>query len=146
MKPLPEERVALTARLTCTRSAFDKLRLGNFADMDDKWDVFYEEPWLYLYRGSGYAVFWVRFEQSGDRFRAAEAWMTRDPDVMHSDWAGHLGGSDEGANAALLMIKLHGLAHRGTGVQPPAALMDRWQQGVSAAIRGVPRQRSEKSG
>jgi hypothetical protein len=138
MKPLPEERIALAVRITCTPSAFENLKQGNFADMDDKWDVFYEEPWLYLYRGSGYAVFWIRFEPAGMKYGATEAWMTRDPDVMQSDWVWQLGGSNEDANAATLMIKLHALAYRGTNVPPPAELIKRWEQTLSRAFKGKP--------
>lgn len=134
MKPLPEARVALPVRVTCKAPEFARLTQARYADMDNKWDVCFEAPWLYLYRGSGYAVFWLRFEPAGEGYAAADAWVTRDPDVIHSDWIGHCGGADEEANAAFLLIKLHGLVY-GMDPPPPRELMARWERWQQKLLR-----------
>lgn len=48
--------------------------------MEDKWFVFYEEPWLYLHRSwTGMCVFQVRFELIDGMYRVVEALVNRDP-------------------------------------------------------------------
>ncbi len=41
------------------------------SEMEDKWFIYFEEPWLHLHRSwTGELVFRVRFELASDRVRA----------------------------------------------------------------------------
>ena len=49
--PLPEARVAVDFTASCTKEEFQRIRRGLIPrEMEDKWFIFYEEPWLYLHR------------------------------------------------------------------------------------------------
>ena len=51
MKPLPPAREAIALDRTYTAPEFERLKAGHIPEaMEDKWFVFYEEPWLYLHR------------------------------------------------------------------------------------------------
>lgn len=126
MMPPPALRVALPMTVESAAPAFAKLAAGKYGDMDDKWDVIYEEPWLYLYRaGSGLCVFGLRFVRDGDKYRATEAWMSREADLMESDWIGHLGGTSPDANAAYLQIQLFVIARAASEPPVPSQLWER---------------------
>jgi hypothetical protein len=61
-------------------SEFGNIIIGTIPEqMEDKWFVFYEEPWLYLHRSwTGFCIFKVRFELLDDRVHVIEAWVNRD--------------------------------------------------------------------
>ena len=47
--------------------------------MEDKWFIFYEEPWLYLHRSwTGAGIYGVRFQSDGAIVPAVESWASRD--------------------------------------------------------------------
>jgi hypothetical protein len=49
--------------------------------MEDRWFIYYEEPWLFIHRSwTGHCIFHVRFEQVGDEFVVAEAIRNRNPE------------------------------------------------------------------
>jgi hypothetical protein len=130
MRPIPEQRVALPMSVDVTPAAFAKLAEGKYAtDMSDPWNVIYEEPWLHFYRASGYWVFGLRFVREGDKYRAAETLMTRDPELMGNDWMPRLGITLD-ANCAYLQIQLYAMVHAGEpGMQIPQELFDRLHRG-----------------
>jgi 8-oxo-dGTP diphosphatase len=48
--------------------------------MEDRWLIFYEAPWLYLHRSwTGFCIYKVRFQPSGDGMSAVETVVNRDP-------------------------------------------------------------------
>ncbi|HSQ64304.1 MAG TPA: hypothetical protein VLM85_13850 [Polyangiaceae bacterium] len=80
-KPLPEER----ARIGYERS-FDAAEHARLArgvvpeEMEDKWFVFYEAPWLWFHRSwTGIAIYGVRLRPEGEGSVVEEAWVNRDP-------------------------------------------------------------------
>ena len=80
-KPLPEAR----ARIAYERS-FDAAELARVArgvvpeEMEDKWFVFYEAPWLWFHRSwTGVAIYGVRLRAEGEGGVVEEAWVNRDP-------------------------------------------------------------------
>lgn len=77
--PMPESRTRLHVEQTYSRVRYDWLRHGSVPrEMEDKWFIFYEEPWLYLHRSwTGICIFQVRLEPEGDGARIAEVWVNR---------------------------------------------------------------------
>lgn len=82
--PLPEARATLSAdsfARTYTPVQFAWLKQGVVPrEMEDKWFVFYEAPWLYLHRSwTGYAIFQARFEERAAGVTLVEALVNQDP-------------------------------------------------------------------
>lgn len=74
-------------------------------EMEDRWFVFYEAPWLYLHRSwTGHCFFQARFEESATGARLAEALVNRDPEQYPE--------ADLAAAARYLLGLLDGWAHR----------------------------------
>ena len=80
-KPMPETR----ARISYERS-FDAAEHARVArglvpvEMEDKWFVFYEAPWLWLHRSwTGIAIYGVRLRAEGEGSVVEEAIVNRDP-------------------------------------------------------------------
>ncbi len=80
-KPLPQAR----ARIAYARS-FEAAELARVArgvvpeEMEDKWFVFYEAPWLWFHRSwTGVAIYGVRLRAEGEGSVVEEAWVNRDP-------------------------------------------------------------------
>lgn len=61
---------------------FDQLKKGFIPqDMDEKWFVYYEEPYLYLHRSwTGFCLYRVELDRGDDGVRISEALVNRDPD------------------------------------------------------------------
>jgi hypothetical protein len=78
--PLPAQRQAINLDRTYAAAEFTRLQQGHVPlDMDDRWFVFYEEPWLYLHRSwTGFCVYQVRFEPTTDEVRCAESLVNRE--------------------------------------------------------------------
>jgi hypothetical protein len=74
--PLPDECREVPLERLYTAAEFTRIAAGRVPEvMEDKWFVFYEEPWLYLHRSwSGFCVFKVRFEPAVGGSRIAGAW------------------------------------------------------------------------
>jgi hypothetical protein len=83
--PMPAERGVLPvqwlAPLTFADHQFERIAFGLVpAAMEQKWFVFYEEPWLSMHRSwTGICVFQARFEKQGETHRVVEALVNRDP-------------------------------------------------------------------
>lgn len=104
--PMPQARAAVALDRSYTFAEFAALQAGLIpAEMEDKWFIFFEDPWLYLHRSwTGFCVFQVRFETTKTGVRVAEALVNRDP----KQYAGTSGSED----ASLLGILLDGRARR----------------------------------
>ncbi|MEI9895594.1 MAG: hypothetical protein WDN28_17315 [Chthoniobacter sp.] len=78
--PLPEIRVDLGFTDAYTGGEFGRMRKGVIPrEMEDKWFVFYEEPWLYFHRSwTGACIYGVRFQESENRVSTIESWVNRD--------------------------------------------------------------------
>jgi hypothetical protein len=99
-EPLPSTSKSIVVDLNYSTSEFEKIIVGNIPEeMEDKWFIFYEYPWLYIHRNwTGFCVFKVRFQIADDRVEIAEAWVNRDPEQYKE--------TDDSRDASLLRILL----------------------------------------
>lgn len=81
-EPLPARNKCLQLVETFTPEEFDKITDGLIPqEMEDRWFIFYEAPFLYLHRSwTGHCIFIVRFESVSEGFRIAEIRVNRDPE------------------------------------------------------------------
>jgi len=79
--PVPEARVALGFTASYSGEDFEKFKRGSIPrQMEDKWFIFYEEPWLFFHRSwTGHGIYGVRFETDAASVIAVESWVSRDP-------------------------------------------------------------------
>jgi hypothetical protein len=61
---MSEDQWSTTINKSYTIEEFEKIKIGLIPQqMEDKWFIYFEEPWLYLHRSwSGNCIFKVRFE------------------------------------------------------------------------------------
>ena len=124
MGPVPEARATVPVEISCSAEQFEVLRRGKYRDdMDDPFDVAFEDPWLHFFSHHGDCCFGLRFAPNGDRFRAVEAWMTRDPMIVSGDWFCTAGGHSVEGNACYLIVVLWQWLH--PGERPPADIRER---------------------
>ena len=104
---LPVQRQALALHRIYSADEFQRLQEGRVPhEMEDKWFVFCEDPWLYLHRSwTGFCVYQVRFERTASGARTAESLVNRDPKQYR--------GTDE-RDLLLLPLLLDGYAGRPT--------------------------------
>ncbi|HEY9747230.1 MAG TPA: hypothetical protein V6C63_00910 [Allocoleopsis sp.] len=81
IQPIPSKLASISVEKFYSQHEFDQLSAGVIPEvMEDKWFVFYESPWLYLYRSwTGDFVFKVRFEPVTGGVAIAEVLVNRDP-------------------------------------------------------------------
>jgi hypothetical protein len=86
-KVMPEKKTLLDFTSHFSQAEFDRLNLGLVPEqMEDKWFIFLEEPWLYFHRSwTGHCIFQLRLHPDEDGYRVAEAWVNRDPEQCNSD-------------------------------------------------------------
>jgi hypothetical protein len=79
---LPSARADLSFAAAYTLEEFEHIRRGvRPREMEDKWFVFFEEPWLFFHRSwTGAGIYGVRFELSDSGAVAVESWVSRDTD------------------------------------------------------------------
>jgi len=78
VKPLPEKRAKLAYSRTFDAAEHARIVRGLVPEqMEDKWFVFWEEPWLWFHRSwTGIAIYGVRLEGT----TVKEAWVNRAPE------------------------------------------------------------------
>ncbi|MBI5593112.1 MAG: hypothetical protein HY881_21815 [Deltaproteobacteria bacterium] len=78
--PPPDIRVDLGFAESYTLEEFDRIKRGLIPrEMEDKWFVFFEEPWLYFHRSwTGVCIYGARFESSANGVSVVESWVSRD--------------------------------------------------------------------
>jgi hypothetical protein len=79
-EPMPSTSKSIAVNEVYARADFDCIVAGVIPrEMEDKWFVFYEEPWLYVHRSwTGYCIFKVRFEVVEEVAGISEVWVNRD--------------------------------------------------------------------
>ncbi|MGB6369257.1 MAG: ADP-ribosylglycohydrolase family protein, partial [Thermoanaerobaculia bacterium] len=84
-KSKPEELESFPLDVFYPDEQFEEIRMGLCPlQMEDKWFVYYEEPWLYFYRSwTGMLVYQVRFEPATEGYRAVELVVNRDREQYH---------------------------------------------------------------
>lgn len=83
-RPMPAATARLALEASYDSAEFAAISRGLVpASMDDHWFVFEENGVVSIHRSwTGIAVYRVGFERAGDRYRAVEALVNRDPDQM----------------------------------------------------------------
>jgi hypothetical protein len=73
----PEMRVALEFSESYTHSDFGQIKRGVIPEeMEDKWFIFFEEPWLYFHRSwTGEGIYGVKFQRSNDGASVVASWV-----------------------------------------------------------------------
>jgi len=79
---MPDDCEAISIARRYSFEEFERLRAGVVPrSMDDRWFIYYEEPWLFLHRSwTGYCIFRVRFERVNDGMAIAQAFVNRKPE------------------------------------------------------------------
>ena len=88
---MPEANRSLNVERQYSNLEFERLTAGRFPEcMEDKWFVYYEEPWLSLHRSwTGHCVFRVRFALSGNGVSVTETIVNRDTSQYTRSDDGH---------------------------------------------------------
>lgn len=71
---------------TYTRDELERIKEGLVPqEMEDKWFIYFEEPWLFLHRSwTGHCIYQVRFEIDPDKARAVEIQINEDASQFNS--------------------------------------------------------------
>ncbi|MBD2615526.1 MAG: hypothetical protein RMY62_007705 [Nostoc sp. ZfuVER08] len=80
-EPMPSAFTNIMLEKVYSQQQFERIAAGIIPQqMEDKWFIFYEAPWLYLHRSwTGLCIFQVRFEVVGENVKIAEVQVNRDP-------------------------------------------------------------------
>ncbi|MEH1793593.1 hypothetical protein [Nostoc sp.] len=105
-EPMPSASTKIALEKLYSQEEFDRITAGVIPEqMEDKWFIFYEAPWIYLHRSwTGFCIFKVRFEVVGDSVKIAEVQVNRDP--------AEYSNTDDKRNASMLLILLNSLSGR----------------------------------
>jgi len=105
-EPMPTSSKALTFSAVYALEEFQEIILGLIPEeMEDKWFIYYDEPWLYLHRSwTGYCIYKVRFQEHPSGFQAVEALVNCEPSQYEA--------RDDEAEGRLLKILLDSRAKR----------------------------------
>lgn len=78
---MPDLCRAIPFTASYSSDEFDVIAAGLIPiEMEDRWFIYYESPWLYLHRSwTGICIYKVRFEACDDRMSATETMVNRDP-------------------------------------------------------------------
>ncbi|MEH1781607.1 MAG: hypothetical protein V7L26_21335 [Nostoc sp.] len=81
-EPMPSTSTNITLEKVYSQEEFDQIAAGVIPEqMEDKWFIFYDTPWLYLHRSwTGFCIFKVRFEVVAESVKIAEVQVNRDPE------------------------------------------------------------------
>jgi len=127
---MPDEWRATTLDRTYTADEFARITLGRVPEvMEDKWFIFFEEPWLYFIRSwTGFCLYKVQFAELERGMRVADAWA-------HSGYS-HCDSlePDDPQQPALDLMELAALVDRQAG-RPTKEL---WRQYFDAVDRARP--------
>jgi len=74
--PMPEQPIALGIEQVYSASEFAHIQMGfRPRQMEDKWFIFFESPWLYFHRSwTGYCIYALRFAPLFDGIEVIESW------------------------------------------------------------------------
>ncbi len=80
--PMPEARAQLPYKRVFDRAEHERLTRGIVPEqMEDKWFVFYEAPWLWFHRSwTGVAIYAVKLHAMDAGSEVEDAWVNRDPE------------------------------------------------------------------
>ena len=81
-KPPPEKKERLGYEALFSDSDADQLMKGLVPlEMEDKWFIYSEDHWLYLYRSwTGALIYWIKLDRSPAGVRVVDSWVNRNPE------------------------------------------------------------------
>src|SRR5262245_41473572 len=102
--PMPDARKLIALDRTYDCDEFSRISAGRVPEvMEDKWFIFFEDPWLYCHRSwTGSCIWQVQFEQIDGRFRIAQVFANRNAEEYQEE--------DDVTDALSLAVLLDGLA------------------------------------
>jgi len=117
----PTARASLCLVSTYTIDEFNRIKKGIIPQSsDDKWFVYFEEPWLYVHRSwTGYGIYLVRFQTTDGGAHIVEGFVSRDPEQYR-------GYRSEKLESQYLKMFINNLAGRDTERE--------WQQFLAAEV------------
>jgi ADP-ribosyl-[dinitrogen reductase] hydrolase len=112
-QPMPEQHQRLPLDLLYSPEQFEEIRMGLYPlEMEDKWFVYFEEPWLYFHRSwTGMLLYQVRFEPAEGGRRAVEL-------LVNGDRQSYQPPPDKDETKAIKRLIWLLLAHHGQGAAP----------------------------
>ncbi len=95
-KPMPEKRARIPYERTFDAKEHERLVHGLVPEqMEDKWLIFYEAPWLWFHRSwTGIAIYGVKLRPEGEGSVVEEAVVNRSPEEYRE--------TDDAHDAAIL--------------------------------------------
>ncbi len=80
--PMPDQKGDLAFSGRYLLQEFGTMCQGLIPEqMEDKWFIFYEEPWLYFHRSwTGICVYQLELRKEGDRVVVTESWVNQHPE------------------------------------------------------------------
>ncbi len=75
--PLPDKAVKVAFDAQFSADQFQRIRKGFMGDQDNKWFMYFDAPWFYIFRAGrwvGQCWWFLKFEQIGDEYSVVEAW------------------------------------------------------------------------
>lgn len=83
---MPEKKSRLKFGKSFSMAEFGRLSLGLVPEqMEDKWFIFFEEPWLFFHRSwTGDCIFQLRLRLEGDGYFVSETWVNREREQYNS--------------------------------------------------------------
>ncbi|HZY38561.1 MAG TPA: hypothetical protein VFE53_18005 [Mucilaginibacter sp.] len=78
--PFPDQYVKFNFYRILTRQELEKIKIGHIpVDMDDRWIVYFEDPWIYFHRSwTGIGIYKARVIEEGDIYAIDEFLMNGD--------------------------------------------------------------------
>lgn len=80
--PVPVNAVKVTFDAHFTQDQFNHIRKGYIGDQDSKWFFYFDDPWLYIFRGNrqyGACYWFLKFEPTEGGYQVSEAWLDKGP-------------------------------------------------------------------
>lgn len=79
-EPFPAAFKQIVVERSYSQEEFCQITAGLIPEeMDDKWFIFYDAPWLYLHRSwTGFCIFKVCFEPEGERIKVCDVYVNRE--------------------------------------------------------------------
>ncbi|MFN6528848.1 hypothetical protein [Nostoc sp. ChiSLP03a] len=113
----------ITLKKVYSQEEFDRIAAGVIPEqMEDKWFIFYEAPWLYLHRSwTGFCIFKVRFEVVAETVKIAKVQVNRE--------LAQYSNTDDERDASMLAILLDSRSERDVPNQ-----MLNWIKGQSSNL------------
>lgn len=104
--PMPKLNKALMVRDKCSAEIFALVSQGLIPNsMDEKWFIYYEDPWLYIHRSlSGICVFKIKFQLINEHYEIVTALVNRDAEQYNE--------TDDARDIAMLRELLRSLVER----------------------------------